>query len=57
MEQEEKEVQKEEQKEREYELQEGTPTEKTVEANTGATERKESETEKALKILLGEKSK
>lgn len=28
MEQEEKEVQKEEQKEREYELQEGTPTEK-----------------------------
>lgn len=54
MEQEEKEVQKEERKEREYELQEGTPTEKTVEANTGATERKESETEKALKILLGE---
>lgn len=54
MEQEEKEVQKEEQKERKYELREGTLTEKTVEANTGTTERKESEKEKVLKILLGE---
>lgn len=43
-----------EQEEREYELQEGTQTEKTVEANRDTEEREESDTEKALKILLGE---
>lgn len=54
MEKEEKEIQEEGQEERKHRLQEGTPTEKTVEADNNATEREESDTEKALKILLGE---
>lgn len=54
MEQEEKEIQTDESEVREHRLQEGTPTEKTVEANEDTAEREESDTEKALKILLGE---
>lgn len=52
--QEEKEIQTAGQEMREYRLHKGTQTEKTVKANTDTLERMESETETAIKILLGE---
>ena len=47
-------MEQEEQETRKYILHEGTQTEKTVKANTDTLERMESETETAIKIMLGE---